>query len=111
MVLADHAPVLDDGGSKSIGSAQEIIIHCCLKDQRNAPGQKPQPKKTAEVEAKSLYPKEFKYEIHVLLNWYLTKFKPHSAHLFNEILRGLKFEEQNLAGAKEEIKQKMETTA
>ena len=78
--MSSLTPVIEFEGKNIMGSTADIIINCSLKDQRNK-GKKPV--KKGAVIAKSLYPKEYAKEIDLMLTWYLTKFKPHSAHLFN----------------------------
>jgi hypothetical protein len=88
--IAKVTPVLEEGGYKRIGCGHYIIEYCCHKDQRNVPkkdakGKVIKPKKGWKP-VKSLCPKELQEEVSRQLNWFLTKFKPYSNHMFNTLL-------------------------
>ena len=93
--ISTIAPIIEDRGAKKvIGSSQEIVIYACTKDCRNKPklnakGKPIKPKKGTKP-AISLYAPEARQEIDRMLNWFLTKFRPYSQHMFRQILSCLK---------------------
>jgi len=91
MKLAAVTPVIEDSNQKKIiGSTQEIVIYVCKKDRRNDQKfdekGKPIKVKKGTPKAKSLYPIENTSEIERISNWFLTKFRPYTGHLFKQVL-------------------------
>jgi glutathionyl-hydroquinone reductase len=55
----------------------------------NAKGKPIKPKKGAAV-AKSLYPADARQEIDKMLNWFFSRFRPYTQHMFKQILTFIK---------------------
>jgi hypothetical protein len=106
--------VLEHLGKKNLGCAFDILILCALNDQRNKPkvnakGKLVKPKKGTPP-AKSLYPQDYTIEMNRLLQWFNTKMKPYTQHLFTLILDALNFQIKNQNNS-EQTKAKIEEHA
>lgn len=68
------------------------MIYSCTKDCRNKPklNAKGKPIKSKKEPAKSLYPADARQEIDRMLNWFLTRLRPHSQHMFKTIITYIK---------------------
>jgi len=71
-----------------------MLIFACKKDLRNEPRydekKKLIPVKKGAAKAKSLFPEEHQHEILKLMQWFLSKLRPHSKHMFEHIVRSLR---------------------
>ena len=63
-----------------------MVVYSCMKDRRNRQkfNEKGKPIKVKKGTplAKSLYPEEARPEIERMLNWFLSRLRPYTQHMF-----------------------------
>ena len=112
--ISKVVPVIEENEIKRIGSGQHIIEYVTFKDKRNDPKFDDKGKLIKKPKGwkpvKSLHPQELRLDIDRHLNWFMTKLRPYSNHLFNTMIlkpvNSLKDDEQNKMA--EAIKDDME---
>ena len=85
------APVIEDRDHKAIGSGPVLVEYCCLRGQEPKRDDKGKP-----IKAKKGMPPPIcltpspvskkSDEINKVMSWFISKFRPHSTHLFATIL-------------------------